>query len=471
MLDYHVPATRWHTATMQISVTGISHHQTPVELRERFAFGREELAPALARLRPRLESAAILSTCNRTELYVASETPVTLDAAVQALCDARGTHMAEGMAFFHLRDADAVDHLFRVAAGIDSLVIGEAEVLGQVREAFSAATAAASGSPALARLFHSALRVGRRARSETEIGAHGLSVSALAVSLSRKLLGDLRRKTVLVVGAGEAGQRSAAALMQIGVGRLVVTTRRSGLAAEIAGQLNGVALPFEELPRALAEADVIIASTAAPSTIISADDVAAAMTAREGRPLLLVDIAVPRDIDAGARDVPGVHLYDIDDLQAAADANLEARRREVAAVEAIVREEAARFESWLGGLRLAPTIAALRQRAEETRAAELERTFARLGHLDPADRRRIEAMSKALVNKLLHRPMARLRERGSERHLQAVHDLFELDEGTEEQGTREQGTEEQKNREGRNRGTRERGRREVASPGPDGADD
>jgi len=271
------------------------------------------------------------------------------------------------------------------------------------------------------------LRVGRRARSETEISAHGLSVSALAVSFSKKVLGDLRSKTVLVIGAGEAGTRSASALAQTGVGRLVVTTRRSGLAEEIAQQLNGVALAFDELPRALTEADVIISSTAAPTTIISTADVRAAMQPRTERPLVIVDIAVPRDVEAGVRNVKGVHLFDIDDLQAAAEANLEARKHEVGAVEAIVEAEAARFETWLDGRRVVPTIAALRQRAEATRRAEVDRTLARMAGLSDEDKERIEAMSKALVKRLLHAPVTRLRESGSERHLDAVHDLFELD--------------------------------------------
>ena len=282
---------------------------------------------------------------------------------------AHGDVQPEGVAFFHYTGSDAVQHLYRVAAGIDSLVVGESEILGQVREAFSAATAAGSGNPTLARLFHSALRVGRRARSETEIGAHGLSVAALAVSLSKRLLGDLRRKTVLVVGAGEVGQRAAAALAQAGAGRLLVTTRRSELATEIARELDGSAIPFAEMTRAFFEADVIISATAAPDAIIKTLDVMAAMAFRSDRPLMIVDIAVPRDVEGSVRDIDNVHLFDIDDLQAAAEANLETRLREVGAVETIVNEEAARFETWLAGRSVAPTIAALRQSAEATRLA------------------------------------------------------------------------------------------------------
>jgi glutamyl-tRNA reductase len=412
---------------MQITVVGLSHHQTPVELRERFAFAREELPQALQRL-PQGLSGAVLSTCNRIELYLAAEATVSQTTAIEALSHLRGEPAPEGAVFYYHSGSAAVWHLFRVAAGIDSLVVGESEILGQVREAFSGATAAGRADPVLARLFHSALRVGRRVRSETEIGGHGLSVSALAVALSRKVIGDLRRRTVLVVGAGEAGRRAAAALAQSGAGRLLVTTRRSGLAQEIASELNGLALPFEELPAALAEADVVLTCTSAPDTIISAEEVSAAMASRPQRPLVCVDIAVPRDIDSAARGVANVHLFDIDDLEAAAEANLEARKREVGAAEAIVRDELRRFDDWLAGRAVVPTIAALRRRAEATREAELRRTLARLEHLDEADRERIEAMSKALVKRLLHAPVSRLRQQRGQRHVDAVRDLFELEE-------------------------------------------
>ena len=416
---------------MNLSVTGISHHDTPVELREFFAFSAEELAPALESMAADTDGAVLVSTCNRTELYLASNEPCSREDAVERLTQARGAVVPEGLSFFHLEGNEAVRHLFRVAAGIDSLVIGESEILGQVRQAFTAATAAGSANTVLARLFHSALRVGRRARSETAIGAHGLSISALAVSLSRKVLGELQHKTVLVVGAGEAGQRSAAALAQNGVGRLMVTTRRSGLAVEIANQLNGVALPFEEMASVLAEADVVISATAATTTIISAEQVAAAVESRSQRPLVIVDIAVPRDVESSARDVAGVHLFDIDDLEAAAEANMEARRQEVSAVDVIVDDEQSRFQTWLGNRSVEPTIATLRSRTELIRSAELERTLSRLPNLSEEDRQRVEAMSKALINRVLHNPVNYLREAGNEQDLETVHNLFELDEGTE----------------------------------------
>jgi glutamyl-tRNA reductase len=417
---------------VHISVTGVSHHETPVELRERFAFGAEQLTPSLQRLPAELGGGVILSTCNRTELYLAADHHVGRDTAVAALGIARGEPVPEGVTFYHKDGAEAVRHLYRVAAGIESLVVGESEILGQVREAFSAATAAGSGNAVLARLFHTAMRVGRRARSETDIGAHGGSISALAVALSRRVVGDLRRKTVLVVGAGEAGRKAAGALVQNGVGRLLVTTRRSGLAEEIARELNGVAIPISEMAAALAEAEVLISATAATETILGADIVAVAMASRPQRPLLIVDIAVPRDVDAAAREVANVHLFDIDDLESAAEANMEARLREVGAVEAIVEEEAVRFEAWLSGQGVAPTIAALRQRAEAVRHAELQRTLSRLGHLSDADRERIDAMTEALVNRLLHEPTTRLRRHGAERHVEALRELYGLDEAGED---------------------------------------
>jgi glutamyl-tRNA reductase len=410
-----------------ISVTGVSHHETPVELRERFAFAGDGLIAALRKLPPAVGGGTILSTCNRSEIYLASEHPVSPAEAAAAIAAMRGEPAPEGVSFYHFDGLDAVRHLFRVAAGVESLVIGESEILGQVREAFTATTAAGSGNPVLARLFHSALRTGRRARNETDIGAHGLSVSALAVGLSRRLVGNLRGKTVLVVGAGEAGRRCAGALVQHGVGRLLVTTRRQGLAEEIARELNGVAIPFAEMTTALAEADVLITATAAPGPIISEIDVAGALESRPHRPLLIVDIAVPRDVEAGARDLAGVHLFDIDDLQAAADANREARRRETGAVETIVDDEVGRFHTWLEGHRVQPTIAAMRQRAEAIRRAELARTLSRLTDLSDEDRRRIEAMSESLVNRLLHDPVTRLREGSNQHHIDAVRELFDLD--------------------------------------------
>ena len=413
--------------SLHVSVTGISHHTTPISVRERFAFSGEEVSRALDRIAGHFDASAILSTCNRTELYIVSDRAVDRDEALRALAAARGIAPPEGIVAYHYDGPKTIRHLYRVAAGVDSLVVGESEVLGQVREAFSAATAAGTSNAVLARLFHTALRVGRRARNETEIGAHGLSVAAIAVALSKNALGSLARKTVLVVGAGETGQRAAAALVQSGAGRLLVTTRTAARATEIAEQMNGIALPFEDLAAALAGSDVVISATSAQEPVVTRSMLSKAMSGRPERPIVIVDIAVPRDVEAAARDLPGVHLYDIDELEAVADQNLDTRRREVTAVEEILEDEARRFDAWLSGQHVEPTIAALRRRAETTRQAELDRTFARLPGLSDLDRQRIEAMSRALVNRLLHDPVTRLRTPGSERHLDAVRELFDLD--------------------------------------------
>jgi glutamyl-tRNA reductase len=401
-----------------------------VALREMLAFSPEELPEALSRLGAAFEGAAIISTCNRTELYLTStKRPVRSDV-VAALAGAKGEQVPEGARFYHKEGVEAARHLFRVAAGIESLVVGESEILGQVRAAFSAATAAKTSNPVLARLFHSAIRAGRRARSETEVGAHGLSVSATAVALVRQALGDLRRRTVLVVGAGDAARLTAQALTAAGAGRILVTTRTFERAQDIAADLGAYAYPFEQLPDLLAEADIVISSTSAPGHVIDRERVEAAMKRRRQRPLALVDIAVPRDIDPAAAGVAGVRLFDIDDLQAQAEAHRIAREGEVRAVEEIIEHEVARFADWLRQHGAVPTIAGLRRRAEQARQLEIERTLARLPGLTAAERKRIEAMSRAIVKRILHDPVTRLKEPGSERHVEAVRELFGLEDGS-----------------------------------------
>lgn len=412
---------------MNISVTGLSHHTAPVAVRERFAFAPEELGAALTALHETYAAAAILSTCNRTEVYVTQAGPIDGDRVMATLASARGAQPPEGAEFYHKAGAAAAGHLFRVAAGIESLVVGESEILGQVRGAFAAATAAKTSGPVLARLFHSAIRAGRRARSETEVGAHGLSVSATAVALVRQALGDLRRKTVLVVGAGDAARLTAQALASTGAGRILVTTRTFERAQDIAAELSAYAYPFDQLPHLLGEADIVISSTAAPGHVISRSEVEAALRSRGSRPLALVDIAVPRDIDPTVAGLPGVTLFDIDHLQSQAATNREARLREVDAVTAIVDEEVGRFSEWLRQGSATPTIAQLRSQAERAREQEVERTLARLPALSAAGRRRIEAMSKAIVKRVLHEPVTRLKDARSQRHIEAARELFGLD--------------------------------------------
>ncbi len=414
---------------MHPSVVGISYKTAPVEVRERFAFGADELPGALSRLGQEFESAAILSTCNRTEAYVtASQGVKDARPVLRVLAELKGAREPNLDAFYVYNGSQAARHLFRVAAGVESMVLGEAEILGQVRTAFAAATAAGTFDALLSRLFHSAIRVGRRARSQTDIGRHAVSISSTAVSLARRTLGDLDSRSVLVVSAGEAGKLTARNLVERGASRILVTSRTFERAVQLAADLGGTAIPFEELGEALARSDIVITSTGAQGFLIGRGLMAEVVAQREGRPLLLIDIAVPRDVDPAVRELPHVHLYDIDDLRAVSEENLEAREREVEKVEALVEEEMARFSEWWRSRAVIPTVASLRERAERIRREEVARTLRRLPDLSEEERLRVAAMASAIVKKLLHAPIARLKSSGDgERHASAVRELFDLD--------------------------------------------
>jgi glutamyl-tRNA reductase len=418
---------------MYVSLVGVNHRTAPVEVRERFAFSADDLPRALTRLGEEFKGAVILSTCNRTEVYTVAPSPLTeawpVVKVLSELKDACGRHID---LFYVKSGEDAARHLFRVAAGLDSMVLGEAEILGQVRTAFVAAGATGSGHPLLSRLFHTAIRTGRRARAETGIGREPVSVSSVVATLARKTLGDLSGRCVLVVGTGEAGGRTAHSLVENGVSRLLVTSRTYERAVQLAANLKGEAVPFEALPTALSEADIVITSSGAPSFLIGPDLLAPAVARRDGQPLLFIDIAVPRDVDPVVEQFPHVRLYDIDDLQAISHGSLRAREREVEAVEAVIEGELRRFVAWWRTLSVVPTLRALQHRAEVIRQYELERTLPRLGSLTESDQQRLEAMTRAIVNKLLHPPIACLKSGndGAERAA-ALQELFDLEPAVE----------------------------------------
>jgi glutamyl-tRNA reductase len=415
---------------MQISLVGISHKTAPVAVREHFAFAPDELPLLLERLGASHAGAAVLSTCNRTEIYLADPRGLGDPRPVVALLsEIKGEPAMEGAPFFTLSGKEAARHLFRVAAGVESMVVGESEILGQVRGAFTAATAAGTHTPALSRLFHTAIRVGRKVRTHTSIGRYTVSVSSTAVALAKQTLGDLSGKTVLVIGAGEAGKLTAGNIAGSGIGRMLVTSRSRERTADLAAALGGEAVAFDRRAEAIAQADIVISSTSAQDFVIDRAMIEGAMAQRQpaGAPLLLIDIAVPRDIDPEVRAVTGVHLYDIDELQSVAEQNLHLRRREIAGAEKIVEDDASKFADWLRSLEVVPTVAALRERAEAMRAAEVERTLAKTKMSD-ADRKRVEAMTSALVKKLLHAPVSALKAPGEgERYVAAARALFGLD--------------------------------------------
>ncbi len=412
-----------------IFTVGISHRTAPVEVREQLAFSTAELPDALRHLSDELGGAIILSTCSRTELYITipSDKVGSVDGLVSLLAKSKGLNEAlDPLRFYVLHDQEAVRHLHRVAAGIDSMVLGEAQILGQVREALAQAQHAHAAHPLLARLFRSAISSGRRARSETNIGRYAVSVSSTAVALAKRTLKKLSDRTVLIVSAGESGKLAAKSLLDSGASNIIVTNRTYAKARELAAKLGGEAVPFNKLGEAVAAADIVISATESEGFVLNYEDVQSVTAERKGRPLLLIDIAVPRDIDPRVREVTSVHLYDIDDLQKVADTNMQQRAHEVHKVEAIIDEEIGRFNDWWRSLEVLPTIAALRQQAETSRRAELERTLKRLD-LTPEEQRRIEAMTSAIVKKILHKPISHLKTNGNGHHYsEAVRALFEL---------------------------------------------
>lgn len=411
-----------------LTLAGISHHTAPIEVRERLAIPAEELPTVLGSLGDRFGAGTILATCNRLEVYLPGDRDRAAVLDFLAGVTGAGRELTE-QHFAVKRDAEAVNHLYSVAAGIDSMVLGESEVLGQVRGAFSAAVAAGCDDALLSRLFHTAIRVGRRARAETAIGRHALSVSSISVQQAKLLCHDLPDATVLVIGAGEAGRLAASALVERGVREVLVANRTPERAEDLAAELGGRALGLDGLADALAEADVVIAAADAPQPLLKRATVAEVMRGRRYRPLLLIDIGVPRDIDHTVADLDGVTYYDLDGLQAIAAEHYAVRTGEVETVQTMVDEETKRFVMWWDQLQVKPTISALTERAERVRQAELAKTLRRLD-VDEAERAHLEALTKALVKQLLHDPITTLRERGDrEVYIDAVRKLFRLDEG------------------------------------------
>lgn len=418
-----------------ITLAGLSHHTAPLDIRERLAVPGDDVPAFLRAADARFgRGAALLSTCNRLELYVGG------DQEAGAMRAFMGEQLGvPGLVERHVlveRSTDAIRHLYGVASGIDSMILGETEVLGQVRSAFSATVRAQTDDVVISRLFHTALRAGRRARTETTISTRALSVSSIAAQQAKALFPDLRSTTVLVIGAGEAGRLAAQAIVAQGAGRVTVTNRTAERATGLATEFGGSAVPFEQLPQALASTQIVIAASGAPEALVSIETLRRVMAQRDGHPLLIVDIGVPRDFEPGVRRLPGVTYYDLDDLQAVADRNAEARRSEVDAVKQIIDEETRKFVVWAASQQVQPTVTALAERAEATRRAELAKTLRRL-RANGAQRAEFEeladTLTKALVKQLLADPINVLRERGDLNFtLEAARALFRLDPQSEE---------------------------------------
>ena len=421
---------------MSVVVVGLNHRTVPLGVLERMTVSDAHLPKALADLRGRdnLGEAVLLSTCMRTEVYAVAD---RFHGAVQdvrnflsELSGAPPEDFSDHLYSFY-EDA-AVSHLFKVASGLDSAVVGETEILGQVRDAWERATVEGSAGAVLGALFRHAVEVGKRVRSETAISRGTTSVSQAAVQLAaQELGGSLAGRTVLVLGAGDMGGGMAIALAEsVGDGEVLVVNRTRTKAVALAKKVGGRAVDFGSLAGALTEADVLLTSTGSPSVLVDAGELAPVMEARAGRPLLIVDVAVPRDVDPGVRGLPGVTLLDMDDLRAFAEAGLAGRRREVARVQAIIAEEVERHTATATAREVAPLVVALRTRGEDVRTAELERFRARLDALDPQARAAVEALTKGIVAKLLHEPTVRLKDAAGsprgDRLAEALRALFDI---------------------------------------------
>ena len=416
---------------------GVSHKTAPVALRERLALPEGRAARIMGDLtaRPEIHEAVAISTCNRTELYIVAADPVEAENLVLAeLSRQAGIRPTELLGrLYSLRGEDAVRHLFSVAAGLDSMIVGEAEVQGQVKRAYELALVEGATGPISNRLFRDALGAGKRVRTETALGRSRVSVSTVAVDLARDVLGDLETRRVLVIGAGENGELTAKALAERGVRTVFVANRRYDRAIGLAQRFGGKAVRFDDLPAEIVDADIVVACTSSPHQIVGADELAVVTEQRGGRPLLLIDIAVPRDIDPRVRELPGMTLYDMDDLQRTVARNLDVQEAEASRARTVIDEELQRFDRWLSTLDVVPTIAALRERGEEVVQQVLRENEGRWESLSDTDRERLELMARALVSRLLHEPTTRLKRSIDDDsvyvQLQALRELFGLDTG------------------------------------------
>ena len=420
---------------MHLIVVGLSHRTAPVEQREKAALtdvGARTLLRAIVR-ESGISEAVTLSTCNRTEVYVrADDGAAAEDAVCRAIVDhTQITREQFDCARYTHRDERAAAHLLRVAASLDAMVVGESEIQGQVRGAFERAKEEDAVGPVLDNLFRKALETGKRVRRETAISAGAVSVASVAVELAREAVADLRDRRVLLIGAGEVAEATATALVDSGAAEVVVANRTVSTARALADRIGGRGVGFDQLAQELAHADIVISSTDAPHTVLGHADVEQAMRVRPGRPMVLIDIAVPRDLTADIADVPGVRLHDIDDLERVVERNLNGRMREADLAERIVEAESNRFTEWRRGLAVAPTISSLRERAEQIRVGEMEKVAAQWEALSDADRERLDLVTRAIVNKLLHEPTVRLRAAVAEGdgvgHLESLRHLFGVD--------------------------------------------
>ncbi|MEW6320963.1 MAG: glutamyl-tRNA reductase [Acidobacteriota bacterium] len=419
---------------MHLLLVGASHRTAPVEMRERLDFSSRGLDAAVTALagRAHTREAVVVSTCNRAEMYVACDAVDPARDDVERFVSEFHQLPIEDVRrhLYHAVDDGAARHLFRVASGLDSLVVGEPQILGQVKDAYGIAAGRHTAGPLLNRLFHWAFAVGKRVRSETSLAEGAVSVSFAAVALARKIFGNLAGRHVLVIGAGDMGKLTATHLKAQGIARLLITSRTLAHAEQLAAEVGGDVMPWDALATALLDSDIVITCTGSPVPILDRARVEQAVPASRVRPLFLIDIAVPRDVDPAVGDIEQVFLYNIDDLQAIVRENLERRGSEVGRAERIVEEEVQRFAQWHRARGAIPTVVALRQRFESIRRSELQRLEAKLAQLPPEARGRVDEITRLIVEKLLLQPTEQLKALGDpgivSQYSEALSRLFAL---------------------------------------------
>lgn len=428
---------------MQLTLVGLSHKTAPIQIREKLSFTEAALPQVLKALMeyPDVYEAVLVSTCNRTELYAVTCAECNGGEIItDFLSDYQGIDRDELAQYLYIqRGEDVLRHLFRVVSSLDSMVVGEAQILGQVKDAYEAALDAAATGRIFNKLFRQSFTVGARVRTETEIGESAVSISYAAIELAKRVFDTLEGRTIFILGAGKMSELTARHLQAQGVSRTLVTNRTLARAEELAAKFNGEAVPFEERYEYMRQADIVVSATAAPGYVITKDELAPYATKRPD-PLFLIDIAVPRDIDPACADLRQAFVYDVDALEGVVTANLEERMREARRAETIIAEEMQKFETWLESMEVVPTIAAIRAKAEKIRSAEMQKAYKRLAGLNEKELETVERLTEAIVKKMLHEPTTRLRDASTGRRgvaaIETARYLYAIDdEGDEGQET------------------------------------
>ena len=425
---------------MNLILIGMNHKTAPLEIREKLSLScLQELNPVSELMKiSQVKEAMYLSTCNRVEVLADTSDAAGALTNLRSFIFKHGNLSTEEMArclYVHT-DQEAIKHLFRVSSSLDSLVMGEPQILGQVKDAYHRAVENKATGMVLNKLLHQAFRVAKRVRTETAIASNAVSVSYAAVELAKKIFGNLQGKTVLLIGAGEMSELAARHLINQGVGKFLITNRTYSRAVDMAEAFQGQAIEFKDLATNLGEADIVISSTGATGYVITREMVATALHGRKkNRLLFLIDIAVPRDIDPAAGEIDNAFLYNIDDLQEVVDENLEGRRQEAEKAEAIVEEEVEKCQAWMSSLLVVPTIVSLRQKVEGIVKGELDKSASWMKNLDAEARKNVEIMAAAIVNKIIHDPITSLKDESQEDGLTSslvmVRRLFKLDKDSE----------------------------------------